>query len=308
MSTQYGGKAANYTPASALTITGVSAGATPTITVSGTLPATFLTGNTVDISGVQGATGVNGQNVVTVTGANTFTIPVGAPGTYTSGGSVQSLDMGTFAMPNDGDLGSAASVNVGLDANADRTAALAVGTGAYKMVTRFNSSFQPGDFTNAANISSTVNGTWADWGTPLNTLMPFLSVLGAPTTNVIAGDVAKVSVISTFRLVTNAIQTINVEYLNAIWYTNTAPGVPNNFVRASTGGSQTFLLDAAGAGSNITAIDFGMHLHSEITLANTGTFDFKIRLLCSQTLAAISAIRGEVAIAYELWRPTGFAQ
>lgn len=49
-------------------------------------PHLFQTGLTVTVSGVQGNTAANTTQMVTVTGPNTFTIPVAGNGTYTGGG------------------------------------------------------------------------------------------------------------------------------------------------------------------------------------------------------------------------------
>jgi hypothetical protein len=57
-----------------------------TITTHAPLPSELLTGHTVEISGVTGtASNVNGPRTITVTGANTFTVPVGTSGTGMSG-------------------------------------------------------------------------------------------------------------------------------------------------------------------------------------------------------------------------------
>lgn len=71
-------------------ITNVSSGANPTITTQANHG--LSTGDLVAISGVGGATGVNGNFAVASTPTGTtFTITTGAPGTYTSGGYLMNL-------------------------------------------------------------------------------------------------------------------------------------------------------------------------------------------------------------------------
>lgn len=65
------------------TITGVT-NANPAVVTSAN--HNLQTGQRVTISGVVGATGVNGTNVVTRIDANSFSVPVAAGGAYVSGG------------------------------------------------------------------------------------------------------------------------------------------------------------------------------------------------------------------------------
>lgn len=66
-------------------ITGIGPGLNPTVTTSGAHG--LIDGTQVLITGVDGITNVNGNiYIITVTGANTFTIPTTTVGTYVSGG------------------------------------------------------------------------------------------------------------------------------------------------------------------------------------------------------------------------------
>jgi hypothetical protein len=67
-------------------ITGVTNTTNPLVTSAN---HGLWTGDLVNINGVGGATGVNGQQLrVVVVDVNSFYVNVGAPGTYTSGGTV----------------------------------------------------------------------------------------------------------------------------------------------------------------------------------------------------------------------------
>lgn len=137
----YDGRSAQITTATALNVTAASNTNPITITVSGALPASFFTagyngvpaGPLVDITGVQGNTAANGQFVATPTGASTFTIPVAGNGAYTTGGSVQPLNLQSlYTLPSDGDSDNSASIAQWGQATGDRTQFLAGATGALK--------------------------------------------------------------------------------------------------------------------------------------------------------------------------------
>ncbi len=64
------------------------------IAITTTNAHNLSSGDSAIISGVGGNTAANGQFVVTVTGANTFTIPVAGNGAYTSGGIVEGGNLG----------------------------------------------------------------------------------------------------------------------------------------------------------------------------------------------------------------------
>ena len=100
--------------------------ATP-IVISTTVSHLFATGDTVLIRSVAGNTAANGQWVITVLTATTFSLTgsVGS-GAYTSGGTATDISLTpAFNIPSGGDLRNAASVDVALEALADRTQFLA---------------------------------------------------------------------------------------------------------------------------------------------------------------------------------------
>jgi hypothetical protein len=114
----------------------------------------LTTGQVVDVYGHELNLGANGQNVATVTGANTYSIPVNTtgatPGVNT--GHVIGLYPGASTnIPADGDVRNAASVNVPFENVMDRSSWLALGLGASKV-----------SVYNFANYS---DDTQADWDT-----------------------------------------------------------------------------------------------------------------------------------------------
>jgi hypothetical protein len=139
MSTQYNGLAANIVAPAAVNIAS-STNTTP-IQITTSSPHDLTTGDTVDVSGHHTNTNANGQWVVSVLSTTQFTLVGSTLNGNTGGatGQVQSLASGpTYATPNDGDARNAASVDVALDALGDRTAMLAVATGAYKLAQYLN--------------------------------------------------------------------------------------------------------------------------------------------------------------------------
>lgn len=132
----YDGIPGNVSYSSPLTITGMSGSSPVIVSVSGSLPADFLSGALVTIRGVNGnaGTNTNGTFPATVTGASSFSIPVASSGAWTSGGTAQPLNATPlFTVPSDGDSDNAASIFPSLSTLGDRTQALAAATGLAKL-------------------------------------------------------------------------------------------------------------------------------------------------------------------------------
>lgn len=130
MSLVYTGNPANVTTPLARTITNAT-NATP-IVITTSADHLFATFDRVKIEGVGGNTAANGTWAITKLTATTFSLDgsVGN-GAYTSGGTATNHALTPqFTIPSDGDVPDAASVNVALQALADRTQALAARLGA----------------------------------------------------------------------------------------------------------------------------------------------------------------------------------
>lgn len=94
----------------------------------------MTTGDLVSIDAHEVNVSANGTWFATVLTGNTYSIPVAGVGVGGATGVSQSLALGaTFAIPSDGDAIAAASVNVAIEALADRTAFLAGGLGQFKL-------------------------------------------------------------------------------------------------------------------------------------------------------------------------------
>jgi hypothetical protein len=134
MPSQYNGQPANILLSTTPSLTVIGAtNASPVVVQTGAAHG-LTTGDYVNTSNVWGNEGANGTWPIVVVDSTHFS-ETGSTGTgsYTSHGSVQPLRVPTFQIPSDGDSRNAASINVGLEALGDRTAALGVMTGQYKL-------------------------------------------------------------------------------------------------------------------------------------------------------------------------------
>ena len=125
MSTEYTGNPSNVTTPLARTIIGAT-NATP-IVVQTSSSHGYSTGDYVNIRSIIGNTAANGSWKITSTGLDTFSLygSVGN-GVYSSGGIATDESLTpTMMQPADGDLRSAASVNLAIDLLADRSQWLA---------------------------------------------------------------------------------------------------------------------------------------------------------------------------------------
>lgn len=106
------------------------------VTISGTLPADFLSGVKVHIDGHQANEIINGIWTATVTGVSSFTIPVDATGSTAGGatGTVQSLNLTpTYVIPADGENANEASIDALSKIHGDRCQQLSMWTGQFKL-------------------------------------------------------------------------------------------------------------------------------------------------------------------------------
>lgn len=134
----------------------------------------LATGDDVNVYGHTTNTPANGQRSVTVISPTTFSLD-GSHGTAAGGatGAVQPLTAPGFQIPSDGDDDDAASVDVALEADADRTAFLLTATGAYKIRNIFQQSRNDTLFTSVwstVNIVSTATPTVFGSPFPIQTL------------------------------------------------------------------------------------------------------------------------------------------
>jgi hypothetical protein len=137
--------------------------ATP-IVISTTASHLFATGDRVIVTAVGGNTAANGSWVIVVVNATTFQL-VGSVGSgaYTAGGTVVDVSLTPqFTIPDDGDVFDVASVNVALEALADRTQFLARAFGLVQL--NYAVYTANGNFTAPANILLGIVLGWGSGG------------------------------------------------------------------------------------------------------------------------------------------------
>jgi ubiquitin-activating enzyme E1-like protein len=125
MPTNYTGDSTAAYASLTATVTGAT-NASP-IVIQTSAPNNFNTGDTVVVANVNGNTAANGQYVITVVDTTHFSLNGSSgSGTYTSGGTADDISLGpAFQIPSDGDTRNASSVNVALEALANRSQLLA---------------------------------------------------------------------------------------------------------------------------------------------------------------------------------------
>jgi hypothetical protein len=308
--TSYNGVSGNVAPPTAVTITS-STNATPIVVLTAS-PHAMKTGDVVQIDGHLSNTNANGQWPVVVVDTTHFSLTgsttTGAGGT--AGTATPLVFTGNVSLnPVNGDPYDASTYIPGMSCLADRTAHLGTKVPFWKTVTKFASGISPGDFTDAGSSPALTAGTWGDWTGSVAAVSPFLQQLGASTLSVNSGDVARVRVVGTLRLLPTALSTLNGEWAAGIWYANWVPGAAETFVRGSAGSTQACSLDCSNQTPAPLTADFPISLAADISIGTTGFFDFKIRVLSSQNLTSTNLrLRGELGITYELLRPTGWPQ
>lgn len=133
MSTAYDGIPSNLSGGLPTPVNIFSSTNTTPITITTATPHGLITGDLLQVNGHQVNTSANGLWTGLVTSPTGVTL-VGSTGNGVGGATGTTFNMGfgaSFQIPSDGDPAIAASVNVGFEANGDRTALLASCVGSY---------------------------------------------------------------------------------------------------------------------------------------------------------------------------------
>jgi hypothetical protein len=311
MGTLYDGIPGNIAFSTPLSILGSTNTNPITITVSGGLPADFLTGVQVDIQGHQINTAANGVRVATVTGGSTFTIPVAGIGNGVATGTVTPLNMtGNYSIPADGDLDNEASIDSWAKATGDRTQFLAGATGAYKLAMRMiasttNSgtppviwaSFAAGAVTSGQKVQLVTQAGPA-WGTNVGTAVT-LPVAGQAPTFAVDGMATGDHVIVT--LDTNIITDTSARI--ELWGAQNTPGniPPWPAGYAQLGASSKFISPVVESAPTIKGF-----INSISAGLTTFWFQPIVHVLSSSTQSY--TLTDDATVIVEFWRPTKMPQ
>jgi hypothetical protein len=165
MGNPYNGNSANISYPLSLNITGIS-GSGLFILITTASSHHFATNDVVEIQGTTFSSGAaNGTWAITVTGVTQFSIPVsGVYGSGSSGGTVQSLAMSPqiTLMSDSTDPLNAAHLNPPWESLADRTQALSLATGAWK-IAQINRFYWNALGSNPTVSFSSAGTTWSDF-------------------------------------------------------------------------------------------------------------------------------------------------
>ena len=290
MSNTYKGKAGNISVPAQLSI--VSSTNTAPIGIQTSTPHGLTTGDTVDVFGHQTNTAANGQRTVTIINSTTFTLD-GSTGVGTGGatGKVNVLAYAaTLTEPSDGDAAVSASVDTPLSGLADRTSALVVSTGKFKIA----------DFVFNPRLPAYTSGN-PGAGTVWASVSSAVSLLGPPTIqipnsgnpllpSVQIGDVARIDF-----FLNVAGNTTAKTYGAILFVSNVAPGAAASWVSVP-GTGPTWVQDTA-----LNPRD--MHFRGTFVCTATGTLDVGVGFVTTISTDTVK-VYDDASVSIELWRPT----
>lgn len=291
MSTQYNGVPANVNFVGATGITSSTA-ANPSVVVATAHGMT--TGDRARIVAHQTNTAINGTWDVTVIDANTFSVPIlGIGGGGGATGDVIPLSNGATApTPSDGDNEAAASVDVMLQALADRTARHVAAVGQYKLL--YQTLGFGGSATGFYSLATWAKGTDTTGLTAIGMtnnsggalVLPFLS----SNVGVQVGDVVLC------QLDTTAEALVAGCYME-LWSVTDVPGGPGTAAKVV---GSTKLLSALASPTPVT-------LRGWSTIATNGYWE-PLLFMAGQAPNAQLLLQGDWTMTLQLWRPTGYPQ
>lgn len=285
MSNQYKGKAGNVTAGATKSITS-STNATPIVVLTSTAHG-LTSGDTVDVAGHQTNTAANGQRTVTVVDSTHFSLD-GSVGNGVGGatGTVHALAFNVaFTQPSDGDDATGSSIDVPLQAAADREAAILVSTGKYKCVEIAWAPFGPGS--GGTPGSATAFSTTSLPGTVVAANVVTQSLFSS----VQVGDVVEVTFLGSGYGGTNT-----TTYGLGLAVSNVAPGAAASWSDIQ-GGQLTYY-------QALTAKPVPISLQAYFTVTTAGTLAAALRAWALTGIVDSFSLVDFQAFKAELWRPT----
>jgi hypothetical protein len=292
MSTQYNGAPSNVAAGATLAI--ASSTNTYPIVVTSASAHGLSTGDWVDITDHQVNISANGQYPVIVLTSTTFSIPVSGVGVGGATGNFNSLALGqTYPIPSDGDENAAVSVDVALETLGDRTALLAVNTGALKLAALYTFVGDVPHDTTAGHWTFTMGST--------NTFV-YPSAGGAIATvpDIQANDVVEIAFNGT------ASGSPTGEYGVCLAGVSYAPGAsPAGAVRIP--GSEQYYTVVTSGGYNARYPISMTCIAPSGMMGINGSLDVWL-LAESLTAAGGAEVNGEYTLTVKVWRPTNQLQ
>jgi hypothetical protein len=294
MGVAYNGLGGNIAPPASVAISNV--GSTAPLEVTTATAHGMLTGDEVDIFGVQGAVGANGSWIVTVIDATHYTLNgSSATAAYTTGGSSQCIVFsGNVGLnPANGDALNASTWIPGMSCPQDRTAYLVARLGFAKLVsiTRFsNDNDNPATQIWASN-PPTASATW----TIINGSAPAGYPVVVPDCQ--SGDIFEFDFAGTIE--TSAPSGLSYQKI-AVMSGFYPPGGAPTYAKVA-GSGQTMP-----NGSALVTFNLKGYLGFAASEALFGSFGVGIYQVAAATAAV--ALEGDATLVVKQWRPTGWPQ
>lgn len=317
MSTPYNGAAASVVGSLPTSKNIASSTNANPIAVTTSAAHGMTTGDKADIKNHQTNTSANGVWSVTVTGANTFTIPVAGVGVGGATGVAVPISLGaTYPMPTDGDNDNGASIQPSLEALGDRSAFLGTGTGVAKLAGRISWYYPDTTGVSAwgqANVTAVAN-TWYPIPQDASVTLQraFLGIDGcliqgdvAPPFSIVGvmtGDVIRLSMDA------NTIAGAATPVLFGLFYCIVAPGgsLPGGTFPAGwtqVPGCSKYTLGTGGSGIA------PLHLEGFTPLIATGNMFLQPAVYSlAVTGGSTWTLAGDTVLTVECWRPTAMPQ
>lgn len=291
---QFNGNASNITPPGTLTILGSTN--TAPIQMAFTTPHGLSSGDTLSVYDHQANTAANGEWPIVVINATTVSLTgsTGIAGGSTTGSANPRSFGSTYGQPSDGDDNTGAILDTPTGALGDRSAALLVATGAYKLVDvqTLNASHLGGGTlgTNIGTSSPSVGGVFQ--------LAPFGGAvsLGIVFESVRFGDVIEIDVDTTASGGTSA-----KRYALGIMWANVVPGGSIASPTLMTGSGKSWMQRTGG---DMTAL----HVKGCATIATTGRAALGLGAATEILAGDTITFWDDQTIVAKLYRPTKWKQ
>jgi hypothetical protein len=299
MPVQYNGVASRISiPPAGLAISSTTNTNPITVTTSSPLSTyNVQTGDELSITDHQVNTAANGVWPVTVTGANTFTIPQAGIGVGGATGAANPITFGsTIGVIADGELLDNAHLGVAPEGNADRSAALLLRTGAYKLAVE-NAAIQRDD--GATNVGWTITGTGAGVGNAA-----FSSTKIATIPHVVNGDRIELDFSSSTFGVQSGFPLL--AFTVGLAFVSYAPGASPGALARIYGSSKVLTIVQTGATFSTLTVPLQLHGVLGISQLITTVGNVDVYLWGFQQVASaytISVLQ-ESTLCYRVWRGT----
>ncbi len=301
--TAYNGLPVNILPPTSLNISS-STNASP-IVVQTSSAHGMKSGDYVRLQLHQTNTNANGIWPVVVVDSTHFQL-TGSNGNGVGGATGQAIPLtftGNVSLnPANGDPFDASTFIPGFSALADRTAWLALQTGAHKIVKPVATIQTTGIFSALSTIVGGLSATtWTDWPGISPTFSTALGSSNVP--QVVAGDVIYVQIAGTLSFLTASADSSTTQYAIGLFTANYAAGASPVFSFSQSNVAYQNLVPSAGSWQQTASFSLTTQI-----VATTGSFDIKLMVQANAATTRTISLQGPVYASALILRPTGWPQ